>query len=251
MKHNAFIGSGSGKVGNLVAYVRGGVQLTRVYQPIVANPDTTRQQVSRAKLKLSSELGRGLAGILRVGFGEKSNSLVSPRNLFSAATIPVDKGVIVGTTPQTVAVQYEALQLSDGTQPGYLYGPGEADFTTPLQVSIPLDILYDDYNSNHTSDGEERSVALYVVAYNKSKGLSTYMSAIVYDKSTGKWNSAYAEGQNAVLTVPEAWQGDYVEVYMFSKLLPDALNGVPVATEPYRIPGPSTVTMYCGNGRIA
>lgn len=44
-----FIGNGSGKVGNLVVSTRAGEQVTRVYQPRVANPKSFSQMLQRAK----------------------------------------------------------------------------------------------------------------------------------------------------------------------------------------------------------
>lgn len=48
-KGNMFIGNGSGKVGNLVVSTRAGEQVTRVYQPRVANPKSYSQMLQRAK----------------------------------------------------------------------------------------------------------------------------------------------------------------------------------------------------------
>lgn len=48
-KGNMFIGNGSGKVGNLVVSTRAGEQITRVYQPRVANPKSFNQMLQRAK----------------------------------------------------------------------------------------------------------------------------------------------------------------------------------------------------------
>lgn len=48
-KGNMFIGNGSGKVGNLVVATRAGEQITRVYQPRVANPKSYSQMLQRAK----------------------------------------------------------------------------------------------------------------------------------------------------------------------------------------------------------
>ena len=48
-KGNMFIGNGSGKVGNLVVSTRAGEQITRVYQPKVANPKSYSQMLQRAK----------------------------------------------------------------------------------------------------------------------------------------------------------------------------------------------------------
>ena len=48
-KGNMFIGNGRGKVGNLVVSTRAGQQVTRVYQPRVANPKSYSQMLQRAK----------------------------------------------------------------------------------------------------------------------------------------------------------------------------------------------------------
>lgn len=48
-KGNMFIGNGRGKVGNLVVSTRAGEQVTRVYQPRVANPKSYSQMLQRAK----------------------------------------------------------------------------------------------------------------------------------------------------------------------------------------------------------
>ena len=48
-KGNMFVGNGRGKVGNLVVSTRAGEQITRVYQPRVANPKSFTQMLQRAK----------------------------------------------------------------------------------------------------------------------------------------------------------------------------------------------------------
>ena len=48
-KGNMFIGNGRGKVGNLVVSTRAGEQITRVYQPRVANPKSFMQMLQRAR----------------------------------------------------------------------------------------------------------------------------------------------------------------------------------------------------------
>lgn len=248
MKNNFIIGRTSGKLGDLVGYVRGGKQFARVYVPHIANPNTERQQVSRKKMAVVSDLGRALGRALAIGFGADANSRVSPRNIFSRETIPADKGIITGGTPATVTVDYEKLQVSNGKIPVSGVAYGETDYSVPLKVTVPLDDVYQSYDLNHTSTGELQSVAVFVVVYNKTLGLSTMASKILYDKTTNTW---LTDSDNVEVSVEGNWQGSFVEVFAFCKQLPDALNGVPVATMPYRIPGNCTPTSYLGNGRIA
>lgn len=251
MKHNAIIGSGSGKLGNIVGYVRGGIQMERVYQPIVANPNTMRQQVSRKKMQMASVLAKNLAQSIRMGFGGLANSRVSPRNLFVKGAIPTDSGCIDGATLADLEINYEKVTLTDGMQGNCPISFGELDMDTPLTVTAVIESVDKSYNSNHTAAGAEQSVAIVIVVLNKTLGASVMHTGILYNKETGTWNSAYDDGDNVAIRVPGTWQGSYVEVYAFTKLLPDALNGVDVSTFPYRIPGPSTFTAYLGTGRVA
>lgn len=83
MKLNGVFGKGSGKVGNSVWAVSGGVQIVRPYNPNVSNPNTDAQVEQRAKLKLMSQLAAALAPIIAF----KKQGLVSARNQFISANI--------------------------------------------------------------------------------------------------------------------------------------------------------------------
>lgn len=83
MKLNGVFGKGTGKVGNSVWAVSGGVQIVRPYNPNVTNPRTDAQVAQRAKLKLMSQL----AAVLAPGMAFKKNGLISARNQFIAANI--------------------------------------------------------------------------------------------------------------------------------------------------------------------
>lgn len=52
------IGSLRGKLGNAVFYVSNGVQTARVYQPVVANPNTQLQIAQRAKMTLAGRMSK-------------------------------------------------------------------------------------------------------------------------------------------------------------------------------------------------
>lgn len=50
----------TGKVGNTVFAVDGGIQVARQYNPIVANPRTAAQQVQRLKVNMAGQMSRGI-----------------------------------------------------------------------------------------------------------------------------------------------------------------------------------------------
>lgn len=83
MKLNGVFGKGTGKVGNSVWAVSGGVQIVRPYNPNVSNPNTDAQVEQRAKLKLMSQVAAALASIIAF----KKKGLVSARNKFVSANI--------------------------------------------------------------------------------------------------------------------------------------------------------------------
>ena len=74
----------SGRVGNVVgAKLKGGEYVTRSYQPSVKNPNTVRQQASRARLSFASALGARLSQAIGIGFAAAAGSTkMYPRNLF-------------------------------------------------------------------------------------------------------------------------------------------------------------------------
>lgn len=68
----------TGKLGAAVYAVRNGEQISRQYQPVVANPRTQGQIAARAKLKLMSQLSAVLAPVIAI----PKRGPVSTRNLF-------------------------------------------------------------------------------------------------------------------------------------------------------------------------
>lgn len=83
------VGAVSGKVGNFVGAVVGGVQTMRVYQPIVANPRTAGQVQQRGKVNLSGQLSSAITRVaiegLRGNARERRSALL--KNLIEAVTV--------------------------------------------------------------------------------------------------------------------------------------------------------------------
>lgn len=74
-KGNMFIGNGSGKVGNLVVATRAGEQITRVYQPRVANPKSFAQMMQRAKFANSVKFYRkAVQNFFKFAYEDKKKS---------------------------------------------------------------------------------------------------------------------------------------------------------------------------------
>lgn len=83
MKLNGIFGKGSGKVGESVWAVSGGVQIVRPYNPNVTNPQTPAQMQQRAKFKLMSQIAADLASVIAI----PKDGLKSSRNQFVSKNI--------------------------------------------------------------------------------------------------------------------------------------------------------------------
>lgn len=89
------IGTGSGRVGNMVLAKRDGLTIARAYQPQVANPSTAAQVVVRQKLKLASQVAAamGKLGVVVAaanGYKNRRSDLV--RALFERASSATTSG---------------------------------------------------------------------------------------------------------------------------------------------------------------
>lgn len=75
----------TGKLGAAVYAVRNGEQISRQYQPVVANPSTEAQIAARAKLKLMSQLSAVMAPVIAIA----RLGAVSSRNMFVKENYPL------------------------------------------------------------------------------------------------------------------------------------------------------------------
>lgn len=244
-KFNSQFGIMTGKLGNFVLSSRKGEVIARAYNPVVENPRTARQQLSRAKLSLASDLARSLAGALRIGYGQYAKGLVSARNVFVKDIVPVGAQTITGTTPAALQINWERVKVSDGNF-GYP-GCDEPDLENPLRIQVGIsepnltpDVITD-------ASGTPVVVTANLVAYNKTLKTSTVLSEVFYDPS----NPQLQPPADLKMDVPSNWQGTQVEMYIFYKQHPVAVNGIANTTAPQRYPGAAGITSYLGSGTIA
>lgn len=93
----------TGKLGAAVYAVRNGEQISRQYQPIVANPQTAGQTAARAKLKLVSQMSAVMGPVIAI----RREGAVSSRNLFTKVNYP-----LATFTGNTANIQLESIQLT-------------------------------------------------------------------------------------------------------------------------------------------
>ena len=116
-KGNMFIGNGSGKVGNLVVATRAGEQITRVYQPRVANPKSYQQMLQRAKFANAIKFyKKAVQNFFKFAFEDKKKS-ESDYNAFMRHNIMNSALLIKGNVDDAYFPALGRWQMSSGSLP--------------------------------------------------------------------------------------------------------------------------------------
>ena len=185
MKHNIIVNTGTGKLGNNVFYVRGGLQMARIYQPVVANPRTRPQLQAREKFALLSDIAGKMGCIVKMGFMPWKDSRISQQNKF----IELNKNTI----NSSMEPEYDLMQVAKGTLTPCDWG--SANFATPEKVIVPIEA------GNVEACDASADDDVFVGVYCESKGMAiTPVSGKRGDPSI-------------TVDVPQSWQGNKVYVW--------------------------------------
>lgn len=101
----SLFGKINGKIGGVVFSNSGGVQITREYNPNVANPNTEAQVNQRARMKLMSQLSSAMAPVITM----QKMGLVSARNQFTKRNFGFSY-----VSEGQAQISYENIQLTQG-----------------------------------------------------------------------------------------------------------------------------------------
>ena len=116
-KGNMFIGNGSGKVGNLVVATRAGEQITRVYQPRVANPKSYQQMLQRAKFANAVKFyKKAVQNFFKFAFEDKKKA-ESDYNAFMRHNVMNSPLLVKGNVDDAYFPALGRWQMSSGSLP--------------------------------------------------------------------------------------------------------------------------------------
>ena len=116
-KGNMFIGNGSGKVGNLVVATRAGEQITRVYQPRVANPKSYSQMIQRAKFANAVKFyKKAVQNFFKFAFEDKKKA-ESDYNAFMRHNVMNSTLLVKGNVDDAYFPALGRWQMSSGSLP--------------------------------------------------------------------------------------------------------------------------------------
>ena len=230
------IGSVRGKLGNAVFYTRAGRQCSRVYQPEVRNPQTKRQMTSREKMSAVVSSLKPFANILRAGWGLNYPTYTFQRAVGMA--IPVSAGIVEMTENGAVVAKPE---LANVMSAGQLVMPtfSEIDASNEGEITFKVTTTPNDFIE---AGGASIGCGVVVAVWNPALGQVVEHSQALTDT---------AEEQDVAVIIPAIWSGTTVYVYAFLKQIPNAVNGVSAATQPWMYPARTSATTFLGNAVVA
>lgn len=237
-----FVGDVTGKMGNMVAYTRRGVNLARQYQPNVTNPNTRRQQKSRRIFAEAYNVARQLAAPVTMAYAAVSSTY--ERQNFVGKLIDA-KAISVSQDLVQVTVDWASVPVSWGPLVPIRTG-GRPTSEAPQKITIPLsaDSVAD---SNCLIDGVTPiNCLVFGVAYSVEMQ-DSLLALVGYKDVNGQWVPVNG---GAIETTPE-WSGVSVHVWAFCKQSPTPLNDIPITQLPPRIRYRSSPARYYGEVVVA
>lgn len=220
-KNVGLIGGLRGKIGNVVFSTRRGVEISRAYQPVVANPKSARQQLSRAKLSLATLTLRPLGRFLKIGLG----GVVPTYELQRAVgrCIPVGNNVIqIDQQNELTFSAVEAARYLSSAE----FGPVRISSFSVAEEGLVTLVPYAPASMDVDESGNTVEVGFVTAVLNRDLGVAV----IQQDVFEGQlWGSVSIE-------VPVDWSGMSVDVYCFAKQIPNATNGIASTTSPWMFP---------------
>lgn len=194
MKGNIYFYQGTKKLGNSVGYTVKGKQLFRAYQENVTNPRTAKQTLQRAKFALLVKRAQAIRPAIRKGFEYLSNVRKSTTfNAFFHANFPK----VVGSTPDTVALQPEDMILAQGPLSNVIFNDAIDASSVPQVVTLTVD-------DANLYDLSESDTLMYGVLYCE-------------ELNQGVMSAGQARMAGHIdISVPMTWTGLEVHAYGFT-----------------------------------
>lgn len=158
-------GKASGKKGDAVLAVRNGEQIMRQWNPIVKNPNTTRQINTRAKMKLMSQLSAVLENIIAID----PIKAASPRNIF----VKTNYG-LVSVNNNAAEVQLKGVQLTKSAE-------GMPDFSADRSKPDAISVFLNEANTNKFD-----AVVYAAIIINADGSMRVWDSTVVTEAGAGR-----------------------------------------------------------------
>ena len=227
MKLQGILGGGTGKLGESIFSNNAGRTIVRQYNPHVRNPRTTRQQNSRDRFKVASELAKKLAPALAIGM-PRIGALTS-RNRFTSKVIPINAGVI-NYTNDVLSVDYSKVQVSKGGMPDIVISSIRKT-TQGTGAVVVLDKIYRPENEGYVPPMQGTVGIVLVLVTADGKIVQVGQTIAVSSLEVGFYDVDYT-----------LFAGGHA--YVFAKWVPTAYNDIITYTLPWKFPSDQSETSY-------
>lgn len=181
-------GNYTGKVGNVIARKSNGRTVLAIYQPIVKNPKTEEQTNQRTKFGMLSQFASRVGAFISEGFKESG----------------------VNTTAYNRFIKKNFAEVFGGSYPDFelLFDKTKVSVGNLLMPYSPSALIDSGIVNVSWTDnsGEGNALATdkaMLLVYNSAKGAAVF-------KLAGAARSDHQEN----LTLPSAWSGDSVDIWM-------------------------------------
>lgn len=182
-------GNFSGKIGPTVGRVKNGRTITAIYQPVIANPKTTKQTNNRVWFSLVVNRMRPFIGWAQTMCKNEYQYGTAWSNLLK---LVFGSNAKMGTAPN-YEIGWNKVRLSKG---GVVlpYSPSAVVDSQSLNVS---------WTDNTGEGGALASDVACIIVYNSAKNMAVFTV-----------NGGSRDSRQGTLTLPTAWSGDSVDVWM-------------------------------------
>lgn len=182
-----FVGTISGRAGNMVYSKRNGLTIARAYQPQVANPKSVSQMTTRAKFKLASQTAARLSVVGEIIAAANAWDRLNRRGLLVADIFDLVSRNTTITNPSAVSLTIQSLS-------GLIHNP-----TSPF--SLMLNSVARDEDSGNVTiqcglSNVEQAGVLYVSSTLQNSDVS--IPPVTFTTSL----SVAANATSATITIP-------------------------------------------------
>lgn len=216
-----YMGDVIGKLGPAVGRMWKGKNVMASYQKNVTNPNTTAQQIIRARFARIGRLATSMLTAIRVGMENAAKTMViTESNLF----VKTNWGQVTAITPDDVSVNYSALKLTPDSAPLPEATYGAVDYGTGTHLHVECSL-----SGGQDQPGANANDLVYMVCYCPDRNQTVLGSPSLRSAAKVSCN------------VPASWDGMECHVYAFAL-------GAPVNTG---MKNKTSITSYLGSGEVA
>lgn len=149
------LGEFRNKFGNSVTAKWLGINVAKIYQPIVSQPNTNKQQVVRARFGALAKLGKSMKPALRTLMHTECRRMnTTVYGWFNGA----NWSTVTASSPEDITLNYPDMVLSDGGLEGVTFGT--VDYGSSQHLTITAE-----YTDNSDAETKDENDDVYIIAY--------------------------------------------------------------------------------------